>query len=390
MDAKFIRQIGNRLRERIPAADWDNPSKRSELLDLFMQANAWRDSHIRPMASVRSSVRALMRVNALPGDMAARPKRMSSIRRKLRESGVTLDKMNDLGGCRAIIENISSTKTLIDVLQYSFKHDIIREYSYIDQPKPDGYRSHHFVFSYCPRSRDDEHLSGRRIELQVRTRLQHAWATAVEAVGLYIGEDLKHHKGSEKWLRLFCLASAEFALAEQCAAYPDVPDHEARISELSDLNRELNAVEMLENIKNATHFAETFLHDPGKYYLIRYNPNHTVDVSTFRDLIEVTELLAKQEQRIESGNDDAKVVIVEVDKVEKLIETYPNYFGDVSLFVSNLRSICTGSLAVEYTLPRQPLARPRIVDRIDPSALKRRYTIWSDEPKPPKGRPRRT
>jgi hypothetical protein len=172
--------------------------------------------------------------------------------------------------------------------------------------------------------------------------------------------------------------------------YPDIHDHETRVEEISQLNKELNAIEVLENIKNATHFAENVSHEPGKYYLIRYNSNHTVDVSPFNELVEVTTLLAKQEQKIESGSDDAKVVIVEVDKVEKLIETYPNYFGDVSLFVNNLRQICTGSLAFEYSLPRRPLPAPRVVaDRPDPSVFRRRYTIWSEDPELPRRKPPR-
>lgn len=49
--------------------------------------------------------------------------------------------------------------------------------------------------------------------------------------------------------------------------------------------------------------------------------------------------LKEIEQKIELRGIYAKAVLVEVDKVEKLVETYPNYFGDVSLFVRNLESI---------------------------------------------------
>ena len=72
------------------------------------------------------------------------------------------------------------------------------------------------MFSFCGRDADTVIYNGKRIELQVRTRLQHSWATAVEAVGLFRGEELKNHKGSEEWLRLFKLLSAEFAEAERC------------------------------------------------------------------------------------------------------------------------------------------------------------------------------
>jgi hypothetical protein len=45
--------------------------------------------------------------------------------------------------------------------------------------------------------------NGRRVEVQVRTQLQHSWATAVEAVGLFRREDLKAGRGDLDWLRLF-------------------------------------------------------------------------------------------------------------------------------------------------------------------------------------------
>jgi ppGpp synthetase/RelA/SpoT-type nucleotidyltranferase len=69
----------------------------------------------------------------------------------------------------------------------------------------DGYRSHHLSLEFKPAKKEDEAYAGRRIELQVRTRLQHSWATAIEAVSLYRNQDLKHHKGDADWLRLFAL-----------------------------------------------------------------------------------------------------------------------------------------------------------------------------------------
>jgi (p)ppGpp synthase/HD superfamily hydrolase len=58
------------------------------------------------MQSVRASVRSHMRRASIPGDMASRPKRMSSIRRKLADTTIKLDQMQDLGGCRAILNDI--------------------------------------------------------------------------------------------------------------------------------------------------------------------------------------------------------------------------------------------------------------------------------------------
>ena len=50
--------------------------------------------------------------------------------------------------------------------------------------------------------------AGLRIEIQIRSRLQHAWATAVETVDAFSGTSLKTTggSGSEKtdWGRFYC------------------------------------------------------------------------------------------------------------------------------------------------------------------------------------------
>ncbi len=43
------------------------------------------------------------------------------------------------------------------------------------------------------------------IELQLRTRLQHEWATAVETMGTFLQSSLKSSQGPEEWLDFFSL-----------------------------------------------------------------------------------------------------------------------------------------------------------------------------------------
>lgn len=369
---KDVRAAGRRLAGKI----YFDTANHAEAVEIFSIANAWRDSHIFPTASIRSSVRSHMRLASIKGDMASRPKRMSSIRRKLAESTVHLDQMQDLGGCRAILNDIDSVNRLVGRIHERFPHSIRKEWDYIGKPKDDGYRSHHFLFEFCPRRRQDEPYADRRVELQVRTRLQHSWATAIEAVSLYRNQDLKHHKGDADWLRLFLLASAEFAHVERRPLPEGVPDRPERIRELKDLNARLGATSMLENIKAATHFAENFVYDRGRYFLLRYRPDHTVKIETYGDMISATGTLALIERDIEAGESQESVVLVEVDKIDKLVSTYPNYFGDVSLFVRNLQLACDGRPGIEYTLAPQEVVRPREIEQPDYSLLRGRYTRW--------------
>ncbi|MEI9402337.1 RelA/SpoT domain-containing protein [Mesorhizobium argentiipisi] len=351
----------------------------ASVIETFAVANSFRDSHVMPMRSVFYSVRHKLRQYGIRGDMAARPKRMPSIRRKLSSSTIKFDQMNDLGGCRAIMHDIRGVRTLIAAIEDSFPHPIRQRYPYIERPKADGYRSHHIVFNFNPSGAEQVAFAGRRIELQIRTRLQHSWATAVEAASLYRGEDYKHGQGDQDWLRLFELAGAEFSHVEECPIVEGMPNHDERVKELKDLNRKLRATSVLENIKNATHFAETNRHDAGKYFLIRYRKDHTVAVEGYDSIIVATQELGDAEFRIASGQDDDRVVLVEVGKISKLVQMYPNYFGDVSLFVSNLGEICEGRKPVEYSMakPQVVASKPREVGST--TALYRRYTKWFEK-----------
>ncbi|KUM28336.1 hypothetical protein AU467_12705 [Mesorhizobium loti] len=376
---RAVRKTGDRLASDIAFTGDLTDAQYADIIETFTIANSFRDSHILPMRSVFYSVRHKLRANGIKGDMAARPKRMPSIRRKLRDSSVKFDQMNDLAGCRAILHDIKGVRTLIAGIEEGFPHSIRRQYPYIDNPKPDGYRSHHIVFNFQPNSEDQKGFEGKRVELQIRTRLQHSWATAVEAASLYRGEDYKHGQGDESWLRLFELAGAEFSYAEECPIVEGMPSHDDRVKELRELNKQLSAASVLENIKNATHFAETNRQDAGKYFLIRYRKDHTVMVEGYDSIIVASQELGQAEFRIATGQDDDKVVLVEVGKINKLAQLYPNYFGDVSLFVSNLKEICDGRKPVEYSMAKPQLVASRPREPVNPGAIYRRYTKWFEK-----------
>ena len=94
-----VARAGQRLKDVIPWDDYDDEVRR-----VFSVANSWRDSHVLPMKSIRLSIAHRMRHLKLSGDVVARAKRMSSIRGKLRRHPGKLDQMQDLGGCRAIMD----------------------------------------------------------------------------------------------------------------------------------------------------------------------------------------------------------------------------------------------------------------------------------------------
>ena len=83
---------------------------------------------------------------------------------------------------------------------------------YIKIPKQSGYRGIDLIFRY--KNKNNPSYDGLRIEMQIRTKLQHLWATAVEVMGTLRGEKLKSGMGDEKWQYFFSIVSSYFAYKE--------------------------------------------------------------------------------------------------------------------------------------------------------------------------------
>ncbi|WP_074132318.1 hypothetical protein, partial [Bradyrhizobium sp. NAS96.2] len=224
---------------------------------VFRIANNYRDSHAYPMRRLRYEVSGLIRKQRITGGFTvARLKRMPSIRRKLRKISSNLNQVQDLAGCRAVLPTMDDVNSLIGALRLNSAHELAREDAYIVRPKPDGYRSHHMVFKFRGEG-EAEVYNDRRVEIQIRTRLQHSWATAVEAVGLFRKEDMKAGQGSAEWLRLFQLMSSEFLSLEGCALTDE--NRNIRLVEIADLQAKLDAISTLENLRQAVRITDDYV-----------------------------------------------------------------------------------------------------------------------------------
>jgi ppGpp synthetase/RelA/SpoT-type nucleotidyltranferase len=347
---------------------WNDESAEA-IRQVFRIANNYRDSHAFPMRKLRREITAEMRNNRLKGFTVARLKRMPSIRRKLRAITSHLNQIQDLAGCRAVLSSIDDVNSLITAMRANSPHVLHREDSYITNPKPDGYRSHHIVFKFQGTG-DEAVYNDRRVELQIRTRLQHSWATAVEAVGLFERMDLKAGQGSAEWLRLFKLMSAEFLVAEGCAENDE--NRPERLSEIIELNASLNAVQKLEDLRQAVKTTDSYAFDPNNkpdFFLIRYDRSqNSVSARALYGPIDATQSYDSAESIDASAtNGGFTSVLVEVDEIENLKAAYPNYFGDVDLFKKKLQGVVGD--ATEYNLISQPTAPQRPREKPDYSWL---------------------
>ncbi len=342
---------------------------REEILRVFKVAEDWRTSHSHPMTSMRISLDAKRRKLEVDGITVSRLKRMRSIRKKLERTSLRLNQIQDLAGCRSVVTSISDVETLSRAFCEETRHDFYKVDDYILNPRDSGYRSRHLVFEFNGND-EQEVFNGRRIEIQVRTRLQHSWATAVEVVGTFLGEDLKASEGSSDWLRLFQLVSCEFARTEDCPYLRGMPEGNLVREEIRDIDSRLGATAMLENIRYA-YFKTDSLHRDRyhrpKYYLIQYNKeDQTVSVNSFDHSSLGTREYGRAEQ-MSNEYPDRKIdaVLVEADKIETVKEAFPNYFGDVSVFNKNLKRLTKGDDAIEFKQPPKMAAPPRTVEPPD-------------------------
>jgi hypothetical protein len=177
------------------AEDPDAPSlvRQSEIVD------EWRALHGAPMYWMAESVRG--RVSRVVRHVAVgqRLKRKRQIIAKLAREGTKLARMQDVGGCRAVVDTAPEVILAADRIERSGPYyDIIRRSDYRDHGRADtGYRAFHLIAL-----RD-----GHQIEIQLRTLRQQAWAEAVERAANRSQFDLKSGHGPADMLEFFRLAS---------------------------------------------------------------------------------------------------------------------------------------------------------------------------------------
>jgi hypothetical protein len=269
--------------------------------------------------------------------VAQRIKRLPSIRHKLdRFGGMKLSQMQDIGGCRAVLSSVDSVREVVDFYKTKarMKHALLRDYPYMDEPKASGYRGVHLVYRYY--SDRSPTYNGLRIEMQIRSRLQHAWATAVETVGTFTQQSLKSSLGDEQWLRFFALMGSEIAMREGTPLVPDTPTDSTTLRrELRRHTRELGVVERLTAYGETLRYAEEQA-QVGHTFLLELELEEgtsTLTIASFDNPIVAADQYAALERAIEP--EPAKdAVLVTVESLSALRRAYPNYFLDTTSFVA--------------------------------------------------------
>ena len=271
--------------------------------------------------------------------VAQRIKRLSSINLKLRRfDWLSLSEMQDIGGCRAVVSSVRHVDELVDLYKgSSIKHKLVHEDDYIRTPKQSGYRGIHLIYRYYSDRKDT--YEDLKIEVQMRSNLQHAWATAVETVGTFIGEALKSSQGQKDWLRFFALMGGAIALREQAAPVPRLPtDKNELVDELRHYATALDVVRQLQAYTVTLQAVGDAAGTGAHYFLLRLDPK-IVQVTVWgykaKDLETASDHYLAIEREI-SNQPGADAVLVSVESLTALRRAYPNYFFDTTVFIGAL------------------------------------------------------
>ena len=322
--------------------------------DLIVIDN-WRSSHAPPLQSIKMLLKRRAKSADAGAIVAQRLKRLPSIRAKLQRETMRLPQMQDLGGCRAIVKDMAAVRKLVAKFDESAKKDPKREdlkrhklfdsKDYITDPKADGYRSIHYIMEFQSASEHLQCFVGHLIEVQIRTKLQHAWATAVEIVDTFTGQSLKSslktNIGDADWRRFFALISNVFAVEETSPAIPGMPESELELKrELRSLAAKTDVERVLAGLNAAVSLVGSqpaLQQKSAASYVLKLNVKHReVTVSAFRRQ-EDAQLQFFEDERTYAADPSIQLVQVSVEKMQALRTAYPNYYLDTTMFLDALR-----------------------------------------------------
>lgn len=329
-----VTRAGSRIRTGNPTADD------------FSVVDEWRAAH----RSVLNTFQAILRTRTRGKQIvvAQRHKRRSTIFGKLsRFPDMQLARMDDVAGCRLIFP---STRSLYNFRKSfhkaRFRHDRrndIDKYDYIKAPKSSGYRGVHDVYSYDVNSESGRRLKGLLVEIQYRTRVQHAWATAVEVIGFITENQPKFDEGDERYLRAMALASEILArvFEDSVGPFPSMADHQV-VQEFLALNSELGLLNMLRGLNASKGIA-----DARRNVILIVPRQGDLEIRTFRDAPEALRELFELEKAM-PGSD---IVLVRAESDRDVREAFKNYFSDAGDFIRFVEEGCERLSGKKVFLP---------------------------------------
>lgn len=249
--------------------------------------------------------------------------------------------MHDFAGCRMIFNDIQQ---LEDFRAYMHSSQVMRnvehvlrhepdKYNYIARPKNTGYRGIHDVYRHYPRGskrrEQKKPWDGLLVELQYRTRAQHAWATAVEISDLLDNERTKFELDQSDRGRFFAIASEIIARRHEnlSNAFSDMTTEELQ-SELQMLESKTGILRRLELLKQFEDEESLQKHNVLNIYR-KSDGTLALEVIPFKSATPAIQRATE----LEASDESLNAVYVRSDNPKQLRSAYRNYFNDPIDFV---------------------------------------------------------
>ncbi len=339
---KSIRRAGDYL------SGLDKNFEIDKFLESYEILENWRSSHAYPIQSMLGFFRKKAFEIDQNSIVARRLKRAPSILAKLkREDGMKLDRMEDIGGCRIVVSNKKQVYEVRDaIVEGRTRNTLRRQRDYIKEPKESGYRGIHLVYRYNGQKKE---YSSHSIELQIRSKIQHSWATAVEVVGTFTGQGLKASQGHEAWLKFFKLASLAFQDLENKALAKN-----ANSKERLELIKYIERIGVLPRLKafavSTRHLGNDKSNKDDYFLLVLEVDKSNIKVMRYaRENMDIATSKYADFEKEYKDNPEKDVVLVSAESVHGLKKAYPNYFADTTEFSKNIDRVLEANKALQRT-----------------------------------------
>lgn len=185
---------------------------------------------------------------------------------------------------------------------------------------------------------------GLLIEIQYRTVVQHAWATAVEVIGFITASQPKFQQGDKRYETAMLYASEIIARAHEglTSFLAEEPDAEV-LRRFAELDHELGLIALLRGLN-----AVDSVVSANRNVILIFG--EMLEVRSFASATEALQALFE----LEKASPGKDIVLVRADTSDDMRNAFRNYFSDAREFIDLIEK-GRGILA-------HPVASPAVVE----------------------------